>query len=117
MTATRIRAMTLTLAGVWLCAAPLFAAPPPDDARSQRVFSVHDTDADGYLSRQEYEALLQARRQRQAASGRPFHGVHPPPGFDQIDADQDQLISADELTTILGRRLRLRQRHGQPADE
>ena len=111
MHAQRTIRIPVILFATLLFSAMLAAQPPHQGARTQRVFSVHDSDADGYLSRGEYEALLQQRRQRQAASGRPLQDFRPSPGFDKVDTDGDQLISMDELTTVLGRRLRLRQGH------
>jgi len=83
-------------------------APPP-----VRVFSVHDLDGDGYLTRQEYEMFLQRWRQHRAASGRPIQDSRRLPHFDDIDSNGDQRLSEDELTALVRQRLHRRHRHGQ----
>jgi len=81
--------------------------------RPVRVFSVHDLDQDGYLTRREYELFLQRWRQHRAASGRRIEDSRRPPHFDDIDSNGDQLLSEDELTTVVRQRLHRRHRHGQ----
>ena len=89
------------------------AEQPGKSMRATRVFSVHDTDADGYLSRKEYEMFLEYRRQRHAASGRQANRFRKPRDFDEIDANHDQHISESELTAVLGRQLRMQKRIGR----
>jgi Ca2+-binding EF-hand superfamily protein len=85
--------------------------------RLPRPFSVHDTNRDGYLSREEYAAFRQ-----KAQAVRTHH-----PGrlsrfrlmaFEQIDQDRDEKISESEMVSALQRRLHERRRHrhrlGQP---
>lgn len=87
-----------------------FAQPPKTGERAERVFSVHDIDADGYLNRQEYETFLEQRRRCHVASGRPARDFRHPFAFSEIDANGDHYISEPELTAVLGQRLRERKR-------
>ena len=95
-----------------LCSSALMAQPQ-DQRGPARVYSVYDTDSDGYLDRREYEAFLEHRRQRHIARGRPSHSFRRPLEFSHIDTDKDQRISETELTEALGQRLRMRKRQGR----
>jgi Ca2+-binding EF-hand superfamily protein len=66
---------------------------------SPRMFSVHDTDRDGYLDRGEYRTLVQLRRAHQARRA----GPHPSlaPAFDELDSNEDGRVSEAELTRML----------------
>ncbi|KAF0097942.1 MAG: hypothetical protein FD187_3075 [bacterium] len=70
-------------------------------ATSPNIFSVHDMDRDGALSRAEYEALRahcgERRGERCKAALLPF---------ETLDADQDGRIDEAELLEALGRRHR-----------
>lgn len=70
-------------------------------AASPNVFSVHDLDRDGTLSRAEYEALrthcAERRGERCKAALLPFA---------TLDADQDGRIDEAELLDALGHRHR-----------
>lgn len=64
-----------------------------------RPFSIHDTNADGYLSPQEYAALLELRCAHRRA--RFPTGVEPAPTFEALDCDRNGLIDETELTDAL----------------
>jgi hypothetical protein len=75
-----------------------------------RPFSVHDTDRDGYLSREEYGLLLELRRERHRQRGR--IDPQPAPAFDDVDSNGNGLIDESELTDALGRKRYRYGRHG-----
>lgn len=84
----------------WLAAAILLALPVlPAAAQpsANHVFSVHDLDRDGRLSRSEYQMLLDYR-QRWSSRGRGWHRLL---DFDAIDIDRDNYIGEEELAAAL----------------
>jgi hypothetical protein len=75
------------------------------------VFSMHDSNADGFLDRGEYAVFLSRLWSRRAQ--RLHHGPLPPPlAFDAIDANADGRISEEELLNSLESRLRHRRWRG-----
>ena len=82
----------------------------PSDAEI-RPFSVHDTNRDGYLDREEYRVLLEMRRAR--------HHRHrniapqPAPAFDEVDRNRDGLSDEGELTEALRHRMYRYGHHGR----
>lgn len=101
------RSPILGVAAVLLlaCLQPAVAAPP------LRPYSIHDTDGDGYLSREEYRVLVEIRRQRQQHRR---GGFLPPPPFEQVDRDGDGRIAEQELTEALRYRMFHYHRPGPP---
>ena len=77
----------------------VFAAPPG-------TFSVHDVDADGFLSRTEYTALREQCRAQRDARGRGRCNPDRLLPFEILDDDHDGRISEAELIDALGRRHR-----------
>jgi hypothetical protein len=69
-------------------------------------YSVHDLDADGYLSPSEYGALQEQCRAHRDARGRARCDPDRLLPFEMLDADRDGLISESELIDALGRRHR-----------
>jgi hypothetical protein len=94
---------------VLLCALLLGVAIGTGAAYAQiRPFSVHDTNRDGYLDREEYRVLLEMRRARR---GQRRLAPQPAPAFDEVDHDRDGLLDEAELTEALRHRMyRYRQR-------
>lgn len=83
-----------------LSSAPVLArgaATPP-------VFSVHDLDGDGYLSRAEYAAL-----RAQCAERRGVRCAAALLDFDALDVNRDGMIDEEELLRVIGRRHRGRE--------
>ena len=79
-------------------------ATSSDDTRSPAFpiqFSIHDTDGDGYLSREEYEVFYRDFEERHRKSGRPAHRMLKILRFEQIDADENGHISEDEMVSAL----------------
>ncbi len=74
--------------------------PPP--------FSVHDTDGDGYISREEFDTFRARRQAERAAEGRQLRNAPRVLSFDEIDSDRDGRISETEMLEALER-----QPHGQ----
>jgi hypothetical protein len=75
-----------------------------DDARDFEpppVFSVHDTDGDGFLSRKEYAEFYRRFEERHKQAGRPAHRMLGLLAFEQIDHDRDGHISAHEMVSAL----------------
>lgn len=99
----------ITLGKVWLLFAALTlsssAIPISSDDSQSPVspvqFSVHDTDGDGYLSREEYEIFYRDFEERHRKSGRPAHRMLKILSFEQIDSDGDGGISVDEMVSAL----------------
>jgi len=77
-----------------------------------RPFTIHDTDGDGYLSREEYRVLLELRRLRKQQRGR--LAPQPSPAFDEIDHDRDGRIGEQELTDMLHHKMHRYRRSGPP---
>jgi hypothetical protein len=95
---------------VLLCALLLGAAVGAGGAHAQiRPFSVHDTNRDGYLDREEYRVLLEMRRDRhrQRSMAR-----QPAPAFDEVDENRDGLLDEGELIEALRHRMHRYGRRG-----
>lgn len=88
------------LLGTGLCLSGGLPAVAETAARSQ-PYTVHDTDGDGYLSREEYRTLLELRRANQRQRHPETAGLAP--AFEEIDHDGDGLISEVELGDMLQR--------------
>lgn len=98
----------ILLACLFLAGLPAFGQGGPQP----RPFTVHDTDGNGYLSREEYRVLLELRRQRKHQRGR--LASQPAPDFDEIDRDRDGKIGELELTDMLHHSMRRYRRGGPP---
>ena len=74
----------------------------------ERVFSVHDDNRDGLISRAEYLRFVEHRRNRQEPRKRAYM---PPLRFDQIDTDDDGYINKDEMIQALNTHLKQHRRY------
>lgn len=99
----------IALGKVWLLFAAITLsssaiATSSDDSQSPASpvqYSVHDTDGDGYLSREEYEVFYRDFEERHRKSGRPAHRMLKILSFEQIGSDGDGRISVDEMVLAL----------------
>jgi Ca2+-binding EF-hand superfamily protein len=82
-----------------------------ENASKSPVFSVHDTNRDGVLSRDEYSELVRELDRRRQVKKGPKRRSSLPASFDEIDADGDGYITEDELVNTLKERLRKHRRH------
>jgi hypothetical protein len=96
--------------GMLLCVAVLATGSVTPAHAQTRPFSVHDTDGDGYLSREEYGLLLELRRERHRQRGR--IDLQPAPAFDDVDRNGNGLIDESELTDALGHKMYRHGHHG-----
>jgi Ca2+-binding EF-hand superfamily protein len=97
--------------GMLLCVAVLVMSSATTAHAQTRPFSVHDTNGDGYLSREEYGLLLELRRERHRQRGR--MDPQPAPAFDDVDRNGNGLIDESELADALGHTMYRYGRHGQ----
>jgi len=66
-------------------------------ARGPQSFSAVDTDGDGFISREEFDAARAQRMQGRAAQGGQMRGAATAPSFDSLDANRDGKLSAQEF--------------------
>jgi len=64
---------------------------------SPKVFSVHDTDKDGYLDKSEYLSFIEKKSQRNSKNKRQKNRKVKPFTFEEIDLSADGKISMDEM--------------------
>lgn len=76
-----------------------------------RVFSIHDVNRDGSLSRDEYHHFVEQIENHRKATGRPMHRLSSLPDFDEVDFDGNGYINEDELILILNERLKTHRRY------
>jgi EF hand domain-containing protein len=110
--------LSALIAAILIWAALAYAEAPEPARRGgpHPVFSVYDTDHDGYLSRSEYQIFLDQMRAHRAARGKGPHQLPELLDFDAIDTNHDGRISESEMVTALSHRMkgwRHRARHGQ----
>jgi hypothetical protein len=79
------------------------------DGRNAPAFSDYDLDADGRLTRQEFEAARGERIQERVQQGGLMRNLPSAPAFEEIDTDGDGAISADEFSAQ-----QIRQRGARP---
>lgn len=71
-------------------------------------FSIHDTDKNGLLNREEYRIFVEHFELRRRANGQTRHRYPPPLSFEEIDTDEDGYLTEDEVISSVNKRL---QRH------
>jgi Ca2+-binding EF-hand superfamily protein len=71
------------------------AALPP--AYGPIPFSTYDTNRDGSVSEQEFNAVRSQRLLQKAEEGRPMRGAATAPGFADLDSNKDGKLSPAEL--------------------
>ena len=96
----------LLLLALLALSAPLHGLAAGPNRAMPQVFSVHDLDRDGYLSREEYAALRARCQERCGQTGRQRCDPARLLDFAALDADHDGRISEDELVETMGRRYR-----------
>ena len=107
--------LLLSALQVSFCMAPRVAMAEASQERhaeapAPRAFSVHDTDRDGLLSRDEYRKFIEHVATQYQSMERPMRRVWPPLKFEVIDANGDGFITESELVYALNRRLEQRRR-------
>lgn len=72
------------------------------------VFSVHDTNQDGFLSQKEYLAFLEKYKLKKNRKCNKPDRKHEPLLFEAIDTDKDLKLSEDEIIAAISKQ---RQQH------
>lgn len=107
-----------------LKSAPLLAASSENKLDQQKmfqpcayVFSIHDIDKSGSLSKEEYHQFIMQIENRRQSTRHLMRRYFPPLRFEEIDNDNGGYITEDEMISALNKRLhkhkRYRQRGGQ----
>ncbi len=86
----------------------LLLTPQAAIADKQPVFSIYDTDHNGYLSRAEYAMFSEKMHRHRRSSNRPCPEILE---FSHVDHDQDGQISESELLASLNKGLQKRRRY------
>lgn len=101
-----------------VCSTLLWAETPSGTLDSNRLlqsdeptFSIHDTDKNGSLSRDEYHRFVIQIENRRTSSRAPATRYSALLKFEEIDANADGYITEDELLDTLNRHLRQRRRY------
>ncbi|MCB1753261.1 MAG: hypothetical protein KDI74_16210 [Gammaproteobacteria bacterium] len=96
----------------------LLAEPPKRDLNSKyrvqpgsHTFSIHDIDRNGTLSREEYRIFVEKIELRRQASGRDRRDYPAPLRFEEIDGNEDEQLSEDEMISTLNKRLQRHRRY------
>ena len=86
------------------------------------AFSIHDTDKNGSLNREEYHRFVSQTERRRKSSQIPVSRYSTLLKFEEIDLNADGHITEDELLDTLNRHLRHHRRYryrggrGEPSD-
>ncbi len=105
----QIVGLTLMLLALNACTAP-GQKNVVDRRESERlhVFSIHDLDEDGRLSREEYRSLVEHRESYCKSEN---HSCRPSLDFELIDIDKNEYISEEEMAVALNNHLRKHRRN------
>lgn len=80
-----------------------------------KVFSIHDLDKDGYLSKNEYQAFIEKKSRRNRQNKRQKSRTVKPFSFEEIDLNTDGKISLDEMILTISKRHKNKQKKNQKA--
>ena len=99
--------MTMKYNGATTILLPFFLLLPGGFALADEggVYSAYDSNADGYLDREEFKVFLNKRRVRE-----PYQHLWV---FEKVDKNSDQRISNQELVHTLQEEMKLRSRKRQ----
>jgi hypothetical protein len=96
----------------------LLAAPSQNGLGSEimiqpgsRVFSIHDVDKNGSLSREEYHYFVEQIEILHRTTGRPMRRYSQPLRFEEIDSNDDGYLTEDEMISALNKRLKKHRRY------
>lgn len=110
-----MKSTPIALAGVLLGLSLSFhglANPASKRASSSPAsFSIHDTNQDGYIDREEYQRFREQVRTARTGRGRGLRSLFPLLDFETIDQNADGRINEREMVSILQQRLHQRRRH------
>lgn len=87
---------------------PIFAQSEELPARGPIPFSVYDQDANGLISKQEFDAVQAKRMATRADQGRPMRNATNMPSFSKFDTNGDGQLTRDELRA--GQQVQMQQR-------
>ena len=85
----------------------------PCPGKRADVFSIHDLDQSGSLNQEEYRHFQEQMENRRKTTGRPMRRHSPPLHFEDVDQNNDGVITEDELIFALKNRLRKHRRYRQ----
>ena len=77
---------------------PFVAKAESQQRHCPPAFSDIDTNGDGFVSEEEFNAFRAAKMAARAEAGKPMKGAATAPAFSDLDSDGDGVLSEDELT-------------------
>ena len=82
--------------------------------RGPMPFEVIDLDKDGVITAEEHAQVRSERHVARARQGYPMRRAGSAPSFEEMDSNDDESISREELTAHQARRMQQRQVMGRP---
>lgn len=82
----------------------------PTPLQERHSFTIHDSNRDGLLNKQEYQHFVEQLTNRHRANSHPLQPAPPPLRFEIIDSNSDGNITEEEMIEALNQRLRQQRR-------